>query len=71
MVITATASWLARWRGRHDRLVGDDFGDHGTAFGLDLSLRMADEVMLDTPRAAPLPRRPWWARWVWPGLRTG
>lgn len=49
--------WFAPWRARHPASV--DAADHGTAFGLDMSL---DD---DPPEAAPAPvldRRPGWVR---------
>ncbi len=64
MARPAASSWLTRWRKRHQRAARDDFGDHGTAFGLDLSLRMPDEVpaLAGPAHRGPIGRRRWWAK---------
>ena len=58
----STSRWFRAWHTRrlHQRLHQADFGDHGTAFGLDLSLsQLTDSQLTDPP---PMPRRSWMQR---------
>jgi hypothetical protein len=59
---STAARLLRRVRGRIHRSE-PDFGDHGTAFGLDLSLTDPEQVPAPAPSQTPAPRQPgFWRR---------
>lgn len=50
------ARWLTWWHRPAVRAKGPDFGDYGTAFGLDLSLE--DQCLRQQPGATAATERP-------------
>lgn len=63
MARTPSSPWL-RWAQARRRAAHADFGDYGTAFGMELTLR--DDPAQAAEPASPPPSRgqPAWAGWL-------